>query len=195
MKTFLRWLLFVSVSTVGFTLAYEHGIVEEIWTIDTYYISTAIFALFVYATASCGYLALQVGITTPNIKKLKNEIKKEKQSKEIDRNLIFSYEKQISYVEAKQNESIMITLERNWFIASILSSMGFIGTIVGMIIMTNGIGGMDLANVNLTEFGTGMSMALYTTGVGLVCRVFLRTQCFTIQQELGKLQEKIIHED
>ncbi len=159
MKAFLRWLLFVSLSTVGIALAGTNGIIEEIWVTDTYYISTVIFALFMYATALCGLLSLQVGFKKPNL------------------------------------ESIAITLERNWFIASILSSLGFFGTIVGMVIMTTGIGNMDLENVNLTDFGIGMSMALYTTGVGLICRIFLRTQCFTIQQSLSKITDKVIHEE
>ena len=154
MKAFLRWLLFVSLSTVGIALAATNGIIGEIWATDTYYISTVIFALFAYATASCGLLALQVGMTKPNL------------------------------------ESIAITLERNWFIASLLSSLGFFGTIVGMLLMTQGIGNMDLENVNLTDFGAGMSMALFTTGVGLICKIFLRTQCFTIQQSLSKITGK-----
>lgn len=159
MKTFLRWLLFVSVSTVGITLACLQGIVQEIWVTDTYYISTAIFALFLYATVSCGYLALILELPKTNLKKLVN------------------------------------VLERNWFIASILSSLGFFGTIVGMVIMTTGIGNMDLESVNLTDFGVGMAMALYTTGVGLICRIFLRTQCFTIQQTLSEVEDKVIYEE
>ncbi len=158
-KIFLRWLLFVSLSTVGLVLAFQQGIVEEIWATDMYYISTTIFALFLYATVSCGYLALKLGESKTSL------------------------------------EKIAIQLERNWFIASILSSLGFFGTIVGMVIMTTGIGDMDLANVNLTDFGVGMSMALYTTGVGLICRIFLRTQCFTVQQALSDLQDKVIYEE
>ena len=140
-------------------MAYMQGIVSEIWFTDTYYISTAIFVLFLYATASCGYLSLKLGTLETKL------------------------------------EEVSIILERNWFIASILSSLGFFGTIVGMVIMTTGIGNMDLENVNLTDFGVGMAMALYTTGVGLICRIFLRTQCFTIQQSLSQITEKVIHEE
>ena len=74
MKTFLRWLLFVSLMVVGLVLATQQGIVGEIWASDDYYISTAIFPLFIYATASCGYLAVRLSTLEIDLEKTANGV-------------------------------------------------------------------------------------------------------------------------
>ena len=80
--------------------------------------------------------------------------------------------------------------EQGWFVASLLTGLGMVGTIAGFIYML-GTSFTELQADNvasmmaaLKQMGAGMATALYTTGVGLVCSWLLKIQLFNLSQHL-----------
>jgi hypothetical protein len=80
--------------------------------------------------------------------------------------------------------------ESGWFVASLLTGLGMVGTVAGFIYMlgtsfeqlqADNVASMTAA---LKQMGGGMATALYTTGVGLVCSLLLKIQLFNLSQHL-----------
>ena len=80
--------------------------------------------------------------------------------------------------------------ESGWFVASMLTGLGMVGTVAGFIYMLGtSFEQLQADNVSsmmdaLTQMGAGMATALYTTGVGLVCSWLLKIQLFNLSQYL-----------
>ena len=85
----------------------------------------------------------------------------------------------------KQGANINI----GWFITELLLAMGMIGTVIGFILMLGGsfesLNVADTGSVKtaLTDMALGMSTALYTTLVGLVCSQMLKVQLVNVEEQ------------
>lgn len=85
-------------------------------------------------------------------------------------------------------------IEFGWFMSDQCLTLGMIGTVVGFLMMLTG--GVDPAHAKdissvqsiLAKFSIGLSTALYTTLVGLICSMFLKLQLFNLAHtiELNK---------
>lgn len=92
------------------------------------------------------------------------------------------------YFAYKQNET---GIEYNHFWADICITLGFLGTVIGMIDMMSAFTTLNLqdqaANERLAKtIGTGMATALYTTLAGLAAYVILKLQCFLLIKDEEK---------
>ena len=74
-----------------------------------------------------------------------------------------------------------------WFMSDAMMTLGLIGTVAGMIFLFGMIFGNidpsvpeDLKNA-LGHMATGLSTAMYTTIVGLVCSLLTRVQLMNIE--------------
>jgi len=76
-----------------------------------------------------------------------------------------------------------------WFTAEACLALGMIGTVTGFLLMLSGaFADIDLANTStiqksLTQMALGMSTALYTTLVGLICSLTLKVQLMNVENE------------
>lgn len=96
-------------------------------------------------------------------------------------------------VSNKKNFKIENNLEIGWFISELCLTIGMIGTVIGFIIMFSG---EYLSNINpdnaqsimslIGSVANGMSTALYTTLVGLICSSLLKIQYFNLEYHLNK---------
>lgn len=97
-----------------------------------------------------------------------------------------------SYFNTKQ--FYQRTEEYLWFSTDIMISMGLIGTVAGFMMMFgdafSGLDVSDTANVQkaIAEMGMGMSTALLTTLVGLVCSNLTKTQLVILENNLTQDQ-------
>lgn len=92
----------------------------------------------------------------------------------------------LAYDQSK-NQGISERLEVAWFISDTMLTLGMIGTVAGFILML----GDSFANIDtnnpetlktaLTGMALGMSTALYTTLVGLVCSQTLKIQLVNLE--------------
>ena len=82
-------------------------------------------------------------------------------------------------------------VEAGWFISDLTLTIGMIGTVIGFIAMLSGFINLDIENIEtiqdlITELGSGMSTALYTTLTGLISSVLLKIQCFNLSYSIDK---------
>ena len=80
-------------------------------------------------------------------------------------------------------------LDVGWFVAETCLALGMIGTVTGFLLMLSGaFADIDLANTAtiqtaLSKMALGMSTALYTTLVGLICSLTLKIQLVNVENE------------
>ena len=76
-----------------------------------------------------------------------------------------------------------------WFVAEACLALGMIGTVTGFLLMLSGaFADIDLSNTStiqssLTKMALGMSTALYTTLIGLICSLALKIQLVNVEDE------------
>jgi len=76
-----------------------------------------------------------------------------------------------------------------WFVAEACLALGMIGTVTGFLLMLSGaFADIDLSNTStiqssLTKMALGMSTALYTTLIGLICSLALKIQLVNVENE------------
>jgi len=80
-------------------------------------------------------------------------------------------------------------IDVGWFVAETCLALGMIGTVTGFLLMLSGaFADIDLANTAtiqtaLSKMALGMSTALYTTLVGLICSLTLKVQLVNVENE------------
>jgi flagellar motor component MotA len=73
------------------------------------------------------------------------------------------------------------------FVSESLVGLGLLGTVVGLIYMVfDSLGSEASSNIQKTieSLKLGLATALITTGVGLICSIFLNIQSYIISYEL-----------
>jgi|TARA_B110001454_G_scaffold212772_1_gene229972 hypothetical protein len=83
-------------------------------------------------------------------------------------------------------------IDTGWFISEACLALGMIGTVTGFLLMLSGaFADIDLANTAtiqtaLSKMALGMSTALYTTLVGLICSLTLKIQLVNVENEIQR---------
>jgi biopolymer transport protein ExbB/TolQ len=77
--------------------------------------------------------------------------------------------------------------EVGWFIAETCLALGMVGTIIGFLLLL----GTTFSNINVSDVTTlqralsdmalGMSTALYTTLIGLICSILIKVQLVNLE--------------
>ena len=164
-KLFLKWWLFVGLVSIFSTFCLVNDVFHSIWNNDITKLSFIILTLFYIQSAVCGFQTWSVGFSEDNLLKIK-KIKEKSES--------------------------------GWFMSDLFLSIGMVGTVIGFISMLGGFAELDVDNAQtvqdlIKELGLGMSTALYTTLVGLVCSILLKIQYFNISQGIESIEsEKIV---
>ena len=79
-----------------------------------------------------------------------------------------------------------------WFIAESCLALGMVGTVTGFLIMlVTAFENIDLSNTAtlqqaLSDMAMGMSTALYTTLIGLVCSLIIKVQLINLEVALNE---------
>jgi len=162
---FLKWWLFITIIVVGFIFAASRGFVGIIWEADSTKLSFLLLVIFLKMSAWCGYKTWT----------LSRFIDEKKQDKHIV-------------------EKIEHLMEVGWFTSDLCLTIGMIGTVVGFIMMLSGFTTVDTSDVKTVQdliktLGVGMSTALYTTLMGLICSAGLKVQYFNLSQAIDKVRE------
>lgn len=95
----------------------------------------------------------------------------------------------ITHSVVKGNTKQQANINIGWFVTELLLAMGMIGTVIGFILMLGGsfesLNVSDTGSVKqaLTDMAMGMSTALYTTLVGLVCSQLLKVQLVNVEEQ------------
>ena len=91
-------------------------------------------------------------------------------------------------------EKIEGLMESGWFASDLCLSIGMVGTVIGFITVMSGFATIDVSNMTTVQdmikgLGAGMSTALYTTLVGLICSALLKIQYFNLSQAIDKARK------
>ncbi len=79
-----------------------------------------------------------------------------------------------------------------WFIAESCLALGMVGTVTGFLLMLgNAFENIDITNTTtlqqaLSDMAMGMSTALYTTLIGLVCSLIIKVQLINLEVALNE---------
>ena len=151
---FLEWWWFFCSMILVLFVAGTFNVFETLWYADQTKISFVILSLFTLVSFLCGWYSWKL-----------NQLKINKL--EIDEDIAKSY-------------------ETGWFSSEICLTLGLIGTVSGFILMLVGafvdlnVADPNSVSESLKKMSLGMSTALYTTLVGLLCSVILKVQLFFI---------------
>lgn len=97
----------------------------------------------------------------------------------------------VGFLTYKRHKGTVVKVGANscWFVTELLLAMGMIGTVIGFILMLGGsFESLNVANTTsvktaLTDMALGMSTALYTTLVGLICSQLLKVQLVNVESK------------
>ena len=162
---FLKWWLFITMIMVGFIFAGSQGFLYTLWIEDSTKLSFLLLFIFLQMSIWCGY-------KTWTLSKFIDD-KKE------DKHIV---------------EKIEHLMEVGWFTSDLCLTIGMIGTVAGFIMMLSGFATVDTNDIKTVQdliktLGTGMSTALYTTLMGLICSAGLKVQYFNLSQAIDKVRQ------
>jgi len=97
----------------------------------------------------------------------------------------------VGYLTYKRSKGAVVKIGANvgWFVTELLLALGMIGTVIGFIMMLGGsFESLNIADTGsvktaLTDMAIGMSTALYTTLVGMVCSQILKVQLVNVESK------------
>lgn len=83
--------------------------------------------------------------------------------------------------------------EFGWFFSGICTKLGLLGTVWGMILLSQSFQTLNTKDVSLmktalAEIGAGLSVALYTTLVGILCAIILSVQTYNLENGIKNLK-------
>jgi hypothetical protein len=162
---FLKWWLFMAAIMALSTYLIVNNGLRTLWEHDSTKLSFLLLLIFIHMSAWCGYKTWRL-------------------SRFLDRDETEKY----------LVEKIEGLMEAGWFASDLCLSIGMVGTVIGFITMMSGFGQIDVANMTTVQdmiksLGSGMSTALYTTLVGLICSALLKIQYFNLSQAIDKARK------
>ena len=94
----------------------------------------------------------------------------------------------------KDKDTVKTNVKIGWYLAETCLAIGMVGTVAGFLLMLgSAFGNIDVSNTAslqqaLANMAIGMSTALYTTLVGLVASIFLKSQLVNLEHCIDGLE-------
>ena len=161
----IRWWLTIWVIIAATAVGSYYGMFQYLWNIDSLHIgfgiSSLIMFIFVVTSGWIGYLHYQIPYTYG-----------------LDIHL----------------RKLTDTLDPCWFAAESMTALGLTGTVVGFLMMLGtSFAALEIGNIEsmqqaVIDMGSGMSTALITTLVGLVCSLLMKKQLVNLEHGIKSIQ-------
>ncbi|MEK7114994.1 MAG: MotA/TolQ/ExbB proton channel family protein [Patescibacteria group bacterium] len=153
---FLRWTLTFILTIIASFVIWKLGGFQSAWKLDATKITFLIIFCFALITCYCGMLSWKLSNITD-----------------------------LTIVDKNSLRLIEIKLEHGWYTVSLCESLGYLGTIAGLIMVF--VAFESLSNYNeeaikklINDIYPGFQTAFITTLAGLICSNILRFQCHNI---------------
>jgi hypothetical protein len=168
---FLRWWLIITLVGIGAVFAGRFGVFHEIYDKDITRLSFVIFTGFLFMSAWCGIKTYRLSLLA-------------------DKG--FPGAGLLTEDDRAELERMSNLEEVGWFAAGTFTSVGMVGTVIGMIWALTGFIDVNISEVTsvqrlISNMVFGVSTALYTTLVGLICSILLKLQYFNLGHALRRL--------
>ena len=150
----LRWWIVVWTSLISAVFIFYNGLFNALWEADHTKISFVIIALYSIVTLFIGHM-------------MKNHYK-------------FKHSDNAKAI-------FQSALDACWFYSEAMTTLGMIGTVIGFLMMLGpAFAGIDIGDQTkmmavITNMGSGMSTALTTTLVGLICSLSTKAQLVNLE--------------
>lgn len=163
MTTFTKWFLLNAVMATALFFAEQKGVISDIIKNDLSYISILIMSLYLFVSLFVGRLCY-----------LSDKMSKDNPEKKL-----------------KEKDFLAKRADVGWFAAEHFFSLGLLGTIIGLVIATEG--NLDSA-LPLSEIvaglKAGLNTAFYTTVCGIVFSLPLQIQLMILKFKLESKAEE-----
>ena len=163
MTTFTKWFLLNAVMATALFFAEQKGVISDIIKNDLSYISILIMSLYLFVSLFVGRLCY-----------LSDKMSKDNPEKKL-----------------KEKDFLAKRADVGWFAAEHFFSLGILGTIIGLVIATEG--NLDSA-LPLSEIvaglKAGLNTAFYTTVCGIVFSLPLQIQLMILKFKLESKAEE-----
>jgi len=183
-KVFLRWLLFVVLIANGLLSVHLLGLLGPLFSTSTgTFIGSLIAGMLCISTIKLG----QDSFALTDVSYIDIDLAKMEQTAEPgDSNL----QRDLAALQNNTNVSK--------FIASLCTGFGFLGTVIGIIIMFGGFAVLDPGNMEsvmtlMEVVSAGFATAFYTTLVGLAAAICIAIQCKNIDYEIQHIRDLITY--
>ena len=168
---FLKWWLIMGMTAVGTFFAHKFNFFTEVYNGDFTFISFGIMAGFLLVSLWCG-------VKTYFLSQAYDEY-------------CVGLMSNPGVIERIKNQE-----EVGWFSAGIFTALGFLGTAIGMVYALHGFIGVDPTNTGTLQglidtLVYGVSTALYTTIVGLICSLLVQLQYFNLGYARRRMEETL----
>lgn len=161
---FLKWWLQIASTCVGAYFAYKFNFFHEVAEKDKSMLSFLIMAGFILMSLWCGVKTFVI-------------------SNSLNLNNAMPTDFELKIVKQE---------EYGWFACAKFEQIGYIGTLIGFIIMLAGFSTVDPSQMQslqtlIVALASGMATALYTTLVGLICSHLLSYQYQNLSHAIRNL--------
>lgn len=216
----LYWLLLVAALAVAAVVLWHQGMFQVLFESDVSRISTVILAVFSLATCHAGYFLYRFSRETDAVCAYDRLLRSlppadrpgalasgEQAPPRLRKQLSIIARGRVA-VDARsglENQALFQLLDTKikapvrlgWLLSDLLIKLGLLGTVIGFILMLGAISGgaaVDISNIDalLTDMGSGMRVALFTTLAGLTAGTLLGFQYFIVERAADELLARII---
>lgn len=216
-----QWLILAGAAAFAGALAWDYGIIYELFAGDSTRICLLIAALFIGASLHCAVRAVmlsreataagslqaaveggaRLGVGTDGGLTLNGQGLPANAGNDYLAALLqrapHPGAPEASQLTDVLNERVRGGHEFGWFVTGLLVKLGMLGTVIGFVIMLSAVEitpSFDLTTVQrmLTSMSVGMSVALYTTIVGLVTSMVLGLQYLLLDRAADQLVAQLV---
>ena len=216
----LYWLLLTAGMVVGAVVLWQLGMFHQLFDSDVSRISTIILLVFLLSSCHAGFYLFRFSMELEAIRAQGRRLlalpaddrpdaiaagdgvppRLRKQLSAIVRrhhgSSVTSPPENSSLIQMLDNR-IKAPVRLGWLLSDLLIKLGLLGTVIGFILMLGAIsegGNVDISNIDtlLTDMGSGMRVALFTTLTGLTTGTLLGFQYFIVERSADALTEHIV---
>lgn len=215
----LYWLLLMAGSVVAAVVLWQLGLFYQLYVSDVSRLSSIIILVFVTASCHAGIYLFRFSSDTDAVRELDRSLEALPVNDRVRAlssrdGTPVRLQAQLSGIAQRfegsnpgvfHENTILIQMLDNqikapvrlgWLLSDLLIKLGLLGTVIGFILMLGAISGggsVDISNIDilLTDMGSGMRVALFTTLTGLACGTLLGFQYFIVERAADVLLAQI----
>lgn len=215
----LYWLLLAAGVAITAVILWQHGLFQQLFESDTSRLSSIILLVFLLASCHAGFYLFRFSADLKAIEEQRRRLlmtptRERSNVSTADEGIPPRLRGQLSAITTRHDGSepsntvgtstlvgmldnqIKAPVQLGWLLSDLLIKLGLLGTVIGFILMLGAIsegGSIDISNIDtlLTDMGSGMRVALFTTLTGLITGTLLGFQYYIVERAADVLMASI----
>jgi hypothetical protein len=215
----LHWMLLAAGMVILAFVIWQHGLFHQLFHSDVSRLSSIILLVFLIASFHAAFHLFRFSRDTEAVRQQDEKLKRLPLTERFrilssGQGFPSRLKKQLSAIASRyesmnsaaslENTMLMQMLDNQikapvrlgWLLSDLLIKLGLLGTVIGFILMLGAIsdgGSVDSSNIDvlLTDMGSGMRVALFTTLTGLTTGTVLGFQYFIVERSADVLMARV----